>query len=111
MTNDTFLGVPELSQCQSQNTATLAENEEMVYHTFSIAFSGEIASVHILAVLLKYSTPIYMCLYLPVLLSVVACQRRRDSSSVWSCLGQTQSYWGPHSPGCWPTPVQGGRSL
>ena len=44
--------------------------------------------------------------YLPVLLSVVACQWRRDSSSAWSCLGQTQSYWGPHSPGCWPTPAR-----
>jgi len=33
-----------------------------------------------------------------------ACQQGRESSSVWSSPEQTQSYWGPCSPECWPIP-------
>ena len=70
MTNYTFLGVPELSQCQSQNTATLAKNKEMnrsykIFLPEKVIICCAECVVHPLQYCLQYSTPTKsVCIYL-----------------------------------------------
>ena len=132
----TFLEVRELFQCLSLNTATLAIERSNIRHnyrkahdhhtpqqtqgTYTARFSTLLCLTHHVKIRDKlpalsvrltdsHSIEVRREGTLPVLLPRAACQWGRESSSVWSSPDQTQSYWDPRSPECWPTPAWEGR--